>query len=205
MSVRLIPPFRFAYVEKDLFRGAYPVTLNFNFLTTLHLKTMISLGPNPPDQDLREFCSSHHISSHFCQCPKYSGQIGLSVSSIADLLLVMCKEENLPLYIHSTHGGHSAGLVIMCLRKLQMWSPRAIFAEFNQFVSDSCEPVEEEFLNSFTGTLELRPPRPSWLKQLRGRKVHPTMNVILSEQAETDSDDEPDDTDMDDHPDSADS
>jgi tyrosine-protein phosphatase OCA6 len=201
MAAKLIPPFRFAYVEKDLFRGAYPVTLNFEFLRTLHLKTIISLAPIHPDQKLREFCSLQHITNHFYECPKYAGQIGLSVSTITDLLLLICNENNLPLYIHSVHGGHTTGLVIMCLRKLQMWSPRATFFEFNQFVSDSCEPFEEEFYNSFTATLELRPPRPAWLKQLRGRRSHPTMNVILSEEAETDSDDEGDDADAAEKPD----
>jgi tyrosine-protein phosphatase OCA6 len=162
---------------------------------------MVSLAPNPPEQALREFCSLQRITGHFYPCPKYAGQIGLSVSTIADLLLLICNEDNLPLYIHSVHGGHTAGLVIMCLRKLQMWSPRATFFEFTQFVSDSCEPFEEEFYNGFTATLDLRLPRPAWLKQLRGRRSHPTMNVTLSEEAETDSDDEGDNADSTEKPD----
>jgi tyrosine-protein phosphatase OCA6 len=188
MSVRLIPPFRFAFVEKDLFRGAYPVTLNFNFLKTLRLKSIVSMCPAPIDPNLREFCESQGITDHYYEVPKYAGQIGVSASVITEVLRLMCRADHLPLYIHSIHGGHTNGLVIMCLRKLQMWSARAIFSEFNQYVTDSCEPFEEEFLNNYAATLELPLPRPAWLAHLRGRRSHPTMNVILTEEAETDSD-----------------
>jgi hypothetical protein len=44
--------------------------------------------------------------------------IGLSGYTTADLLLLICNEDNLPFDIHSVHGGHTARLVIMRLRIL---------------------------------------------------------------------------------------
>jgi tyrosine-protein phosphatase OCA6 len=188
MTVRIIPPFRFGSVEKDFFHGAYPATLNFEFLKTLHLKSMFSMCPAPIDDNLREFCESQDITNYCYEVPKYGGQIGISASAIIEIIRLICRANNFPLYIHSLHGGHTNGLVIMCLRKLQMWSARATFAEFNQYIPDSCEPFEEEFFNNYVATLELPLPRPAWLGHLRGRCSHPTMNVILMEEAETDSD-----------------
>jgi hypothetical protein len=148
--------------------------------------------PAPIDDKLREFCESQGITNSYYEIPKCAGQIGVSVSVITEILRLICRADNLPLDIHSIHGGHTNGLVIMCLCKLQMWSLRSPFAEFNQYVAESCESFEEEFLNKYAATLELPPPRPAWLRHLRGRRSHPTMNVILIEEAETDSDNDTD-------------
>ena len=42
-----VPPLRFSMVQPSLYRGAYPREVNFKFLETLQLKTIISLTPNP--------------------------------------------------------------------------------------------------------------------------------------------------------------
>lgn len=183
MRKRLIPPFRFGYVEKDVFRGGYPVALNFEFLKTLHLKTIVSLIPNPVDDNLKQFCESEHITNHYYQVPEYAGQIVITASAITEIITLMCNTRNLPLYIHSVGGGHTTGLVVMCLRRLQMWSSRAMFAEFDQYVMDGFESCEEEFIGNFKTTFELEPPRPMWLSQLSGQKTHPTLRVILPDEA----------------------
>lgn len=51
----LTPPFRFGYVNPGLSRGAYPTLRNFRFLSRLQLKTIVSLTPEPPTEDLVAF------------------------------------------------------------------------------------------------------------------------------------------------------
>jgi tyrosine-protein phosphatase OCA6 len=191
MKKGLIPPFRFAYIEKDLFRGAYPVPLSFGFLKSLHLKTMISMIPDPPDKNLLAFCDTESITSLFYQIPSYAGQVAISASLVNEILSLICDSQKLPLYLHSTHGGHTTGLIVMCLRKIQLWSPRATFVEFNQFVSDSVEPCEEDFINTYSPGLNLKQQRPSWLLHLKGRETLPMVNE--EEDAESGSDNNPDD------------
>lgn len=190
MNERIVPPFSFGYVEKDVFRGAYPVSLNFKFLEGLHLKTMISLVPNELDDELREFCKSHGIVNHLYQVPPYTGQIVITATTIVEILCLMCKSDSLPLYIHSVDGEHINGLVIMCLRKLQMWSTQAIFSDFNQYVPDSFESCEEAFVHKFTATFELPPPRPAWLSHVSGKHSHPALRVYLPDEPESDSSEE---------------
>lgn len=200
MKPQFIPPFRFSFVEKDLFRGAYPVSLNFEFLKTLHLKTIISLVPNQVDEELKNFCQQQNIVNHYYSVPKFASQIIITATTITEIINIMCKNDNLPLYIHDLDGEHTTGLVIMCLRKLQMWSGRAMFNEFNMFINNY-EPCEEEFVNNYKATFELSANRPKWLQHLSGKKTHPTLRVILVDEEESDDDDNDDNEDNDENDD----
>lgn len=191
MPPRLIPPFRFSYVEKDLLRGSYPTSINFSFLRTLHLKSIVSLFPTPIDPELKAFCEEEHITNYTFIVPKFIDQIVITQTTVTEVINLMIDKNNLPLYIHSSSGAHTTGLVIMCLRKLQMWSSRAMFQEFNQFIRSS-ERCEEEFVNNYKATFELSVNRPDWLRHLAGKKSHPTLRVFII--GEEDSDDENIDT-----------
>ena len=61
MAAKVVPPFRFAIVEVGVYRGAYPTLKNFAFLKSLNLKTMISLIPEAPTNDLEDFCEMEGI------------------------------------------------------------------------------------------------------------------------------------------------
>lgn len=189
MDQMYIPPFRFAAVEVDVFRGAYPVKLNFSFIKTLKLKTMISLTPNPIDEELDEFCKQESIENHYYPVPKFIDQVILTPNTVTEILTFLCDKKNLPVYIHCLNGGHTTGLIIMCLRKLQMWSQRAMLAEFNQFIN-TFESCEEEFVNNYKATFELTNNRPSWLMHLTGKKSHPTLRVILANESDSDEEEE---------------
>jgi tyrosine-protein phosphatase OCA6 len=51
-----ITPLQFAVIEEGLYRGSYPTLRNFCFLERLNIKTIVSLIPEPPTQDLQAFC-----------------------------------------------------------------------------------------------------------------------------------------------------
>ena len=48
----LIPPINFGQVELDLYRSGHPTELNFPFLETLNLRTVIYLSVEPPSTAL---------------------------------------------------------------------------------------------------------------------------------------------------------
>ena len=52
----LVPPLRFSQVEEGVYRGAYPSLINQRFLTRLGLRTIVSLLPEPPADDLLQWC-----------------------------------------------------------------------------------------------------------------------------------------------------
>ena len=55
LKTRLIPPLRFAQVETSLYRSAYPVPVNYPFLCTLRLKTLLTLS-REKTKEMPEFC-----------------------------------------------------------------------------------------------------------------------------------------------------
>lgn len=185
----LIPPFRFAYVETDVFRGAYPVDKNYPFIKTLKLKTIISLIPEEINEDLKNFCKKECIKNHTYLVPKFIDQVIITPNTVTQILTTITNVNNLPVYIHCLSGDHTTGLVIMCLRKLQMWSQKAMFNEFNQFVN-TFESCEEEFVNNYKATFDLLNQRPSWLTHLTAKKSHPTLNIIFPEDADDQYDSE---------------
>jgi hypothetical protein len=57
------PPLRYAMVEDHppLYRGSYPLSKNLRFLERLHLKTILSITPEPLGQDIATWCSAQGV------------------------------------------------------------------------------------------------------------------------------------------------
>jgi len=51
----LYPPARFGFVNPGVYRGGFPLLPNFRFLDRLQIKTIISIVPEEPTQDLYSF------------------------------------------------------------------------------------------------------------------------------------------------------
>lgn len=60
-SQSLVTPLRYSCVEPNLYRGSYPTLRHFRFLRRLHLKSIISISPEPPTKDLSDFCFLYGI------------------------------------------------------------------------------------------------------------------------------------------------
>ena len=56
-------PLRFNTIENNLYRGGYPTLRNFRFLKRLELKTIISLTPEIPTNDLNQFCQQYGVNN----------------------------------------------------------------------------------------------------------------------------------------------
>uniref|UniRef100_A0A0D6R0A1 Tyrosine-protein phosphatase domain-containing protein n=1 Tax=Araucaria cunninghamii TaxID=56994 RepID=A0A0D6R0A1_ARACU len=57
----LIPPFNFSMVDKGVYRSGFPNAINFPFLETLHLRSIIYLCPESYPEANTEFIESHGI------------------------------------------------------------------------------------------------------------------------------------------------
>ena len=185
----MIPPLRFAYVEKDLFRGAYPIESNYAFMRTLHLKTIVSMIPAETERDLPAFCEKEHINLVKFAVPKASSKIFLSHSTIQSVLKVVCDPSNLPCYIHCLDGRYNTGIVIMCLRKLEMWQQKNYLAEYEMFTGPS-ELGEGDFVANFSWSYVFNQSIPRWLNHLKGKDPHPTMDVWVIEDGDNESEKE---------------
>jgi tyrosine-protein phosphatase OCA6 len=150
----LVPPLRFATVDEGVYRGAYPSLANFRFLRRLQLRTIVSLLPDQPSADLLQFCAHEQIAHHYLPTEK-SEPAGLSVAAVADVLKLTMLEENLPLLVHCMDGFVTTGAVIMCMRKLQLWTSAVAQIEFGRFSRvrgeqlSSPTPAQAQFVEAF--------------------------------------------------------
>lgn len=127
----VIPPFRFASVENDIFRGAYPTLRNFRYLSRLRLRMVLSLTPEPPIADLAKFCQIEGIQLVHIQAEKSTAEVApFTLSAAARALTLLLADENRPAYLHCLDGGNVTGCLVLLLRKLQLWAPAAQHSEF---------------------------------------------------------------------------
>ncbi|CAG8435566.1 2249_t:CDS:2 [Scutellospora calospora] len=160
----LIPPFRYAIVEDEVYRGAYPKNRNHRFLKRLKLKTMLSLIPDQPVLELLEFCQAQNIRNIHLQVSKVKDNVPLSYSKAIQAVQIIIDPSNLPIFIHCLDGANVTGLVVACLRKLQMWSIPSCMGEFLRYLRGGVISSEEsEFIEKFSGEIEIPRTIPQWL------------------------------------------
>ncbi|KAI9321883.1 tyrosine phosphatase family-domain-containing protein [Dichotomocladium elegans] len=169
MSIQLpnlIPPFRYAIVEDKLLRGGYPKERNMRFLKRLRLKTILSLIPNKLTAEMHDFCAENAINMIHIKVDKYKeDNIPLSYNKTLMALQIIIDPANHPLYLHCLDGANVTGLVVACLRKLQMWSISSAMCDFSRFMHGTVISQEEfEFVENFKN-FEVTIPStiPSWL------------------------------------------
>lgn len=130
---KVVPPFRFATVEVGVYRGAYPTLKNFPFLETRKLRTVISLIPEKPTQDLVDFCEFNNVDLVHHVVEKKRDDVPVSSRDISEILSLVIKVDRLPVYLHCLDGADVTGVIIACLRRLQGWQTECISNEFSRY------------------------------------------------------------------------
>lgn len=186
---QFVPPLRFNTVEPDLYRGAYPREVSYPFLSTLQLKTIISLTPNPiteeSDSGLVNFAQTNNIQLIHLECaPAGKGKkrgVPIDYSTIFHALHYMIHKSYGPVYIHCLNGGQVVSMVVACLRKLQFWSSISIFNEFINYTLN-ITVNDRNFVEGFEGELKINTnTKVDWLWTGMSKGVvenHPRLKLI---------------------------
>lgn len=184
----IVPPIKFNSVQPHIYRGAYPREVNFEFLETLQLKTIISLTPEPITQEsdlkLYEFATKNDINLVHLKCDKLGkGKkrgVPVGYSIVLEALHYMIHNNYGPVYVHCLNGSQTTSLVVACLRKLQFWSSIAIFNEFINFASN-ITLNDRAFVDGFEGNIEVNNrDKVDWLWAGMSRGIignHPSIHV----------------------------
>lgn len=146
----LIPPPNFGFVEPDLYRSSIPTEVNFSFLQSLHLKTVIYLSLDTPPKIFNDFLKEQGID--FCQIISGEGvNVGQHISEqhVLDALQIILTPERYPLAVTCKTGMHRTGTVIGCFRKLQNWSLSNIIEEFRRYTGLKPSSMHEQFIELF--------------------------------------------------------
>ena len=160
----LILPFRFRIIQEGIYSGAYPTLRNYRYLKRLKLKTIISLTPEEPISDLKEFCKCEKIALQHYKANNYEETISIDLIKINQIIQQCININNHPIYIHCLNGSNVTHQIIMSLRKLQYWSYDSIENEFQRYCEEFSKD-EKEFLHDWKGEIRIENQKllPKWL------------------------------------------
>ncbi|KAJ1719481.1 protein-tyrosine-phosphatase [Coemansia erecta] len=161
----LIPPYRFERVQDRLYRGGYPKPRNFRFLKRQRLKTILSLIPQSQDPHLTSFCLANNITLLTIKVDSPNENVTVTDKIASQCLELLTDPAHAPLYLHCLDGSNVTGLIIMCLRKLQLWRVASYQNEYLRFeLNGEIIPEESEFVEAYDGAgLVLGNPYAEWV------------------------------------------
>ncbi|RPB02218.1 hypothetical protein L873DRAFT_1763082 [Choiromyces venosus 120613-1] len=161
----VIPPLRFSVVEDKLYRGSYPRPLNFEFLESLRLKTILSLTEDPLNEAAAGWCWSRGIDMvHICPEGGSKKEAPLRHPDAIKILQIILDNTRGPLYVHCLNGSEVTGLAMASLRKVQLWATPAIVSEMMRF-SETHSSSFDLFLEEFVGPVTIPKTPTNWLWQ----------------------------------------
>lgn len=205
MPENLIAPLRFGVVQSNLYRGSYPKNHNKRFLQRLGLKTIVSVTPEPLDEDMAEFCKSEGIQMVYIQCAgadsksKKKRGVPVPYSAATKAVEYMIDADLAPMYIHCLNGAQVTCLLVACLRKLSFWSMSAIMDEYLRH--SDMEAAEQMFVEQFRAEINVPASVVPWAWQglSKGGVVrhHPTLKLKKKNASEDSKEDSKEDLDND--------
>jgi protein tyrosine/serine phosphatase len=92
---------------------------------------MLSLTPDPLPDDILQYCDEQGIKAIHLRVDKMKeDNIPLTYSRTIVAIQTIIDPQNQPIYVHCLDGSDVTGLIIACLRKLQMWSTSSAMGEY---------------------------------------------------------------------------
>ncbi|EXC29935.1 putative tyrosine-protein phosphatase [Morus notabilis] len=146
----LVPPTNFSMVEDGIFRSGLPQPVNFRFLQTLNLRSIIYLCPKPYPEENLKFLQSNNIRLfQFGIEGKTESSVSIPRDTIMDALRILIDVRNHPVLIHCKRGKHRTGCLVGCLRKLQSWCLSSVLEEYQRFAGVKSRITDMRFIETF--------------------------------------------------------
>lgn len=182
--MELVVPLQFSVVQPNLYRGSYPREINFQFIETLNLKSILSLIPSPitneSDPKFIDYCKNHgikviHIPAGKAKVTKDKSKkekdpekkaskqkvkrkqkpVPIEYDTVIECIKILVNKKNYPCYIHGINDNDMViSLVVACLRKFSYWSNISILNEFLVYNS-SINIHERNFIEKFNSEITI--------------------------------------------------
>ncbi len=145
-----ILPLDFGIVTAHVMRSAYPSPVSIPFISTLGLKTMISVSPSDIRAELRDYCKANDIILLEYDVG-YNQEPFLSMSEAKVRNAVECALDpaNHPTLIFDTNGKNKISCIVGCIEKALGWSYASIFQEYEQFAGSEASVLDTQFIECF--------------------------------------------------------
>ncbi|WBW72101.1 inositol phosphatase [Schizosaccharomyces osmophilus] len=162
MSGPIVVPENFGIVYPNtIFRSSCPNPMNFPFLESLCIRTIVSLRQEEYSEQELAYMASKSIKYYHFGMPgsKYRKQDSTSKGEQSDLkdidllvrksLCVILNKEFWPVLVHCSGGKHRTGIVIGCLRALMSWSAQDSIDEYVSYSYPKEREIDKEYIRDF--------------------------------------------------------
>ena len=134
----LTPHVSFDLVVGQLYRSGHPTDLNYDFLESLQLKTIVYVGNSAPEDvaaEYGEWIRARDIRLvRLPMNPVKEPFQGNDPKIVEQTIQYILDERNHPMLVHSDKGKHRVSVVVAAVRKcLQMWALAPIYEEYIRF------------------------------------------------------------------------
>uniref|UniRef100_A0A1J3FJ18 diphosphoinositol-polyphosphate diphosphatase n=1 Tax=Noccaea caerulescens TaxID=107243 RepID=A0A1J3FJ18_NOCCA len=146
----LVPPSNFSMVEDGIYRSGFPQPENFSYLTTLSLRSIIYLCPEPYPEENLKFLEANNIKLfQFGIEGKTDPPTPMPKDTVLDALKVLVDVRNHPILIHCKRGKHRTGCLVGCLRKVQSWCLSSVLEEYQKNAGVKWRQRDLKFIETF--------------------------------------------------------
>lgn len=145
------PPLNFSLVEEGVYRSGHPIPMNYAFLATLGLKTVIYIGDKTDNDEYYNWMADMGIKMVYVPLVNdFKDVESVETAHKLNLILnIVLNSANAPILIHSNKGKHRVGVVVGLIRRvLQGWSLMGVYDEYFKFTQEKGD-YDLEFIELF--------------------------------------------------------
>eukprot|EP00743_Colponemidia_sp_Colp-15_P012339 GILK01014014.1.p1 GENE.GILK01014014.1~~GILK01014014.1.p1 ORF type:complete len:245 (-),score=39.34 GILK01014014.1:214-903(-) len=160
------PPEAYGLVEPGIHRSNILHSINFPFISSLNLKTVLYLSSEGLPRAVQQFLEERHTKLIHLGLKAWKPDLSwkpISEELIKEGLEIVLNVTNHPVMILCTSGIHLTGTLVGCLRRLQNWNMTAIVDEYRCYAGNKSRFTHEQFVEFFDVDLVTLPAAlPAW-------------------------------------------
>ncbi|CZT10661.1 related to SIW14 Protein involved in actin filament organization [Rhynchosporium agropyri] len=131
-----------------IYRSSWPTAEDFPYLSSLRLKTVLSLVQNDLDPEFAGFLKSNQIQHKVIDMPG-TKKVDITKELMQGIMEVVLDEANFPILIHCNHGKHRTGCAVGVVRHVARWGVEAIIEEYRGYADPKIRECDVKYLIGF--------------------------------------------------------
>ena len=145
-------PANFGLVAPGLYRSAFPQPVNFSFVESLGIRTVLCLVDDEPlPRQYLQWIRSRGMTLVRVGLPghKEAFRDGVPIEKVAEALSSILDRQRHPILVHCNRGKHRTGTLIACLRKTAGWHVSRALDEYRRYSHPKERSTDMDFISSF--------------------------------------------------------
>ncbi|KAF8855056.1 hypothetical protein BDZ45DRAFT_692876 [Acephala macrosclerotiorum] len=141
-------PINFGEVITGVYRSSFPGEEDFNFLSTLGLKTVLSLVKKCFSPEFEAFIKQNGIR-HLVIDMQGTKKVDIPDEIMHSIMEVVLEKENHPILIHCNHGKHRTGCAVAVMRHVAGWNVDSIIEEYRLYSEPKTRDCDVNYITNY--------------------------------------------------------